>query len=119
METSMWAPESSSYCLSGVVAYVPHVGRHDVQTEVLDEPVELGDASLVGRQLRSQVRDVVLRASGRELSSGEDLEHRCLAHPPPTGEQHVVDEDPFLLDPAAERWHGSRRRASDVGVVTA
>ena len=95
--------------LLGVVLHVLHVRDDDVDAEVLDHPVELLDALLVGRDLRPHVGDVLVRVAGRVPGAGESraevvLEEAAAGHAPvlhhagPVDQPDVVEQPALLVD---------------------
>ena len=66
------ALQHAAHALGGVVLDVAHIGLDDVEPEMRDHLAQLGDALLVGGDLRLEVGDVLVRVARRVGVVGED-----------------------------------------------
>ena len=81
--------------------------------------MQLGDALLVGGDLRLQIGDVLRRVARGVGGIGEELAHGVLAEAPGLDQLERIDIDPFLLDGHRLGAHRARRYAADIGVMAA
>ena len=111
--------EHAAHAFGGVVLHVPHIGLDDGQREMRDHLAQLGDAFLVGGDLRLEVVDVLHRIAGGILRAGERRHQLLLAEAAAIDQLEIVDVDAFLLDVGGVRRHRAGRDAADVGVMPA
>ncbi len=103
----------------GVVLHMLHIGAHHVQTIVGHEFAQFVCAGLVGRDLRLEVGQVLLRIARWPASARQQRQHLGLAQTACVHQLEVVDHHAFFKNAARERRHGARRDAADVGMVAA
>ena len=94
-----------------------HVGLHHLQTKLVDHAAQFLHALLVGGDLRLEVGQVLLRISGGELATAQQVQDRVLLQDTLGNELDVVDLHPLFLDAGRERGHGAGGGAANVGMV--
>ena len=69
------ARDDAPHRFLGVVLHVLHVRAHDVEPELLDHLQQLFAPFFVGRDLRSQIGQVLLRVT-RRITAGREQQHQ-------------------------------------------
>ena len=111
--------DHAAHALGRVVLHVAHIGLDHVEPEMRDHLAELGDALLVGGDLRLQVGDVLRRVARGVGVVGQQRVEFLFHEGSAIDDAEIVDQHAFLVDGRGERRHRSRRRAADIGMVTA
>ncbi len=84
-----------------------------------DHLLQLGDALLVGRDLRFQIVDVLHRIAYRIPGLRQQRLQLPLAECPAIDQLEVVDIDALFLDVGRDRRHRPRRDTADIGMMSA
>ena len=111
------SPDGVAHRVRGVVLHQAHVGAHRIQPVAPHRALDLGNAARVGRELRPQVRDVLVRLAGRPRTRRERRAQPALAQLPAAHQRKALEQRAFLLDGAAEGRHRAGGHAADVGVM--
>ena len=113
------ALQHAAHALGGIVLDMAHIGLDHVEPEMRDHLAQLGDALLVGGDLRLEVGDVLVRVAGRVGVVGQERVQLLLLELAALDDAEIVDQHAFLVDRGGERRHRAGRRAADIGMMAA
>ncbi len=113
------AVDDAAHAFRRIVLHVLHVGPDHGQGELIDHLAQLGDAFLIGGNLRLHVVDVLHRIARRIFGAGERGHQLLFAEAAAIDELEIVHVDAFLLDGRRIRRHRAGRNAADIGMMAA
>ena len=115
--TILQRADHASHAFLGVVLHVLHIRIDHVETEMRHHAAQFLYTFFIGRDLCTQVGDVLVGITRRIFGAGKARTHLGFKHHTVLNQLDVVQQYAFVLHRFRKWRHGSRCNAANVGVM--
>ena len=111
--------EQRAHGILGLLLDMAHIGIDRRPPLFARNPAQFGRPLGAGGDLRLEVRDILVGIARRPRPGAQQRTHVRFEQLPPAHQQHIVEQDAFLIHRCAIRRHRARSDPADIGMMAA